>query len=275
MRALLSPRSGSGALRGRSDRSFRRGRSTGGDGYGRHPRQEGAGRASVPAQLDLPTHSELGGGIGSWRRFCGAVLDAGLWRFASRESSVWITCRRGAAAAGRAPVGHPTNPVPTPAGSSPSPIAPGTRSCGTPARPRTPPPTPCWPGPAPGLSSGRAPPLRPGPALPAAAERGAEGSGWPGRGERGGVGRCESHLPAPEQRPTVVGADPQGRLAGHQRLLRPPQLQLGGRAVVEALHALLPQLLFLLGPGRNCGASGGLSAPAPQPRALLPVRSHR
>lgn len=121
MRALPSPRSGSGALRGRSDRSFRRGGSTGGDGYGRHPRQEGAGRASVPAQLDLPTHSELGGGIGSWRGFCGAVLDAGLWRFASRESSVWITCRRGAAAAGRTPMGHPTNPVPTPAGSSPSP----------------------------------------------------------------------------------------------------------------------------------------------------------
>lgn len=107
MRTLLSPRSGSEALRGRSDRSFRRGRSggsTGRDGYKRYPRQEGAGRASVPAQPNSPTHAGLGGGIGSWRGFCGPVPDGGLWRFASRESSVWITYGRGAAA-----VGHPTH----------------------------------------------------------------------------------------------------------------------------------------------------------------------
>lgn len=110
MRALLSAQSGSGALCGRSDCSFRHGRrggSTGRDGYKHHPRQDGAGRASVPAQPDSPTHAGLGSSIGSWRGFCGAVLDGGLWRFASRESSVWITCGRKAAAVDRAPVGHP------------------------------------------------------------------------------------------------------------------------------------------------------------------------
>lgn len=65
-----------------------------------------------------------------------------------------------------------------------------------------------------------------------------------------------THLSPPQQRGAVIRAEAQRRLHGRQCLrasLQPPRRR---RAVVEALHALLPQLL-LVRPGRGRGAAVG------------------